>query len=197
MKKWIAQSDLTGRPLSSARRLWSKAVKGIGAASILVVSLLAVPGTASAACGFIEPQSAHGEPQSGHWDGVPEGSALQASGQGWKTLGGLPPAVAPNGIAIRGNYIGEGDPKDASFPVELEAKLLAFPRGKQILVSFHRPALSWCCQQLRRPALDLRLCLFVDQFFFGVAPSEEAELFRLAAGITLGDDSARASATSI
>jgi hypothetical protein len=78
MKKRIATSDLTGRPLSSARRLWLKAVKAVGATSILVVSLLAVPRTASAVYGFIEPQSAHGEPQSEHWDGVPEGSALSS-----------------------------------------------------------------------------------------------------------------------
>jgi len=107
MKKRIAPSDLTGRPLSSSRRLWSKAIKPVGAASILVVSLLAVPGAASAACGFIEPQSAHGEPQSEHWDGVPEGSALSSLWPRVETLGGLRPALAPNGIAISGNYIGE------------------------------------------------------------------------------------------
>jgi porin len=68
--------------------------------------LLSVPSIASAACTFIEPQSAHGEPR-GHGDGVPEDSALSSLWPRMQTLGGLRPALAPNGIAITGTYIGE------------------------------------------------------------------------------------------
>ena len=109
MTKRIATSDLTGRPRTStagmmrpSRAVAPEIAKLAGVASILAMSLIALPGVASAAnCAFLEPASAHGA------TGRPDESVLSSLGPRMESLGGMRPALARNGLGLSGTYIGE------------------------------------------------------------------------------------------
>jgi porin len=101
MNKRIATSDLTGRLLSSTRRmarhgrsLSAKLAKGIGLASVLAVSLMGLPGIASAACDLPE----LGEDTNG---GIPEDAAFAFD------PGGVRNSLGNAGIAVGGAYYAE------------------------------------------------------------------------------------------
>ncbi|HUU66961.1 MAG TPA: carbohydrate porin [Methyloceanibacter sp.] len=98
----IAPSDLSRRHLSStveierpARTLRSKLAKVAGVASMLVLSLTALPSLASAACDLSEADIVHGAP------GIPEGAIMAID------PGGVRGELAKHGIEVGGAYYGE------------------------------------------------------------------------------------------
>jgi porin len=103
MKKWIAQSDRTGRPRSSnrvkrrCRAVAAKIAKAAGMASVVAVMLTTVSGLANAAnCGLSDTYLTHGA-----GPGIPEGAAFALD------PGGVRRALRQHGVEVGGAYYGE------------------------------------------------------------------------------------------